>query len=911
MRFTAACLLVSALVAHTRAADTAPATWTIDDFITAEANRDFQFSPDGRSLVWVKQAADKEKGEMVGHLIRANLDDRRETTLTRGVEPCVHPRWAPDGRTIAFLSARPGAKSKSGRKAKPGADEDKAQIWLIDPQGGEPWPVTELSRSVQGFGWARSDQILFVAQEEPTLQESTREDRKDGSIVVEDEQTEPPARLFRLDVATKKVTRVTNNMDRIEALAVSPEGRYVFASHSNSLRFPFDGRVKPLHYLYDLESGTRRQVFEDPRWNLKDPRWLPDGSGFLVVHEHSSRPQIAIGGINELVYYHLATGTEEKIDLGWPAGLALQAENEDSTGYAVTANGFLALLSQGVRNKVARYTRAEGSWRREFITGDAAERCFGFAAAPDGSALVYAKSGADSPTRWLTANLAGAAVTKPEILIRPSDTLLKRARARVEVVRWKGALDEEVEGLLFHPPGLKPGVKAPLVVMIHGGPAALDQDCWDESWSYAANLLCQRGAYVLKPNYHGSTGYGQNWLESIAHGKYLDLEPIDIERGVDHLIARGLVDPNKLGLYGWSNGAILANEITTRTTRYKAAVSGAGTIEYLSDWALCDFGDAFDRFYLGKSPLEDPQLYWRKSPFFRLDRVRTPTLIFFGTDDRVVPAHQGWVHFRALQQLGKTDLRFVTFPGEKHHLKKLAHRRRKLDEELAWFDRHLFGSSKNEDPALKTDSLLAWAMKRKNALRHGNNFGILEKGMLVPETVAHGKLRLGRFEITRAQFTAFDPKSPIEVGKENFPAHRLTFAQARDYVAWLSRMTGQRYRLPTEEEADELYDAGEAGDNTLDAWAGYAPNPEDAARLRGAAANLGSGSLLREVGSGRGTGTGELVFDLGGNVAEWVTTKNGQGAVRGGSADRPADGKRQANLAGPEYRGVRVILEGQ
>src|SRR5262249_40384728 len=153
--------------------------------------------------------------------------------------------------------------------------------------------------------------------------------------------------------------------------------------------------------------------------------------------------------------------------------------------------------------------------------------------------------------------------------------------------------------------------------------------------------------------------YGLKWLESIAGGRYCEAELDDIEKGVDALIARGLVDPDRLGLQGWSNGAILTNALVTRTTRYKAAVAGAGTIEYVRDWASCKFGEAFDRYYLGKSPFEDLRLYILKSPFYRLDRVTTPTLILFGAEDRVVHPQQGWLQYRGLQQLGKAPVRFV------------------------------------------------------------------------------------------------------------------------------------------------------------------------------------------------------------------------------------------------------------
>jgi hypothetical protein len=349
--------------------------------------------------------------------------------------------------------------------------------------------------------------------------------------------------------------------------------------------------------------------------------------------------------------------------------------------------------------------------------------------------------------------------------------------------------------------------------------------------------------------------------------------------------------------------------LTTRSTRYRAAVVGAGNVEYVSDWATCEFGDAFDRYYLGKTPLEDPQLYLRKSPFFRLDKVRTPTLILHGSEDRVVHTSQGWVQFRGLQQLGKTEVRFVLFPGEKHGLKKLAHQRRKLEEELAWFDRHLFGTLK-DDGVVKPDSPLASALKKKRAKRDGVRYGVVDKGKLIPETVKLGDVTVGRFEVTRAQFREFDPKYAVEPGTENYPVSNVTFEQAQAYCAWLNKHTGRLYRLPNEAEAEELYERSEAESNTLDHWAGYTVNPEDAARLREAAKELaGSAPLLREVGGGRGVADpdGESIFDLGGNVAEWTVGKDGKAVLRGGSADQPSDARNTAQAA-PEYRGFRVVL---
>src|SRR5262245_49074799 len=137
--------------------------WTIDDVVNQESLSDVQFSPDGKFAVWVKSAPDKDKNEHVGHIFRADLVRQREVQLTRGPDSCTSPRWSPDGHHIAFLSSRPLPKSKED-KGKSDEEGQKTQIWLLDTSGGEPWPLTELSRDVDHFAWAGSDAILYCAK---------------------------------------------------------------------------------------------------------------------------------------------------------------------------------------------------------------------------------------------------------------------------------------------------------------------------------------------------------------------------------------------------------------------------------------------------------------------------------------------------------------------------------------------------------------------------------------------------------------------------------------------------------------------------------------------------------------------------------------------------------------------------
>jgi len=324
------------------------------------------------------------------------------------------------------------------------------------------------------------------------------------------------------------------------------------------------------------------------------------------------------------------------------------------------------------------------------------------------------------------------------------------------------------------------------------------------------------------------------------------------------------------------------------------------------------FGEAFDAYYFGKSPMQDPQLYINKSPFFKMDKVKAPVLIFHGSADTNVPPAQSWSYFRVLQYYGQVPVKFIVFPGEPHGPRKLTHQIRKVDEEIAWFDKYFFKTAKVNNEAVKEGSPLEALLREKNVGRVGANYGatatVKGKGVLVPEVVLRGNLEIGRFEVTRAQYAESDKSYKFEPGTENYPASGITFAQAKAYAAWLSKTTGQTWRLPNQGEVASMYEKKD-GENTLDYWAGYSLNYDDAALLQKKLGELsGNAPLLKPVGSfaGAGKDSEELIFDLGGNVAEWVIASDGKGKALGGSADQPTD-SRAAHEAAPAYIGLRVV----
>ncbi len=877
-------------------AGSARASWTAEDILLAESASDWEISPDGKWAVWTKTRMDKEKNGRVSNLFLTSLETKKEVQLTRGTESNGSPKWSPSGESILFLSTKV--------LPKPNPDLSRSQLWMMSPFGGEPWPLTEFARGIQDYEWVDGDTVIFSAQEDAALYEQELKRKKDTTRVVDDVGHEPPARLFKLTVKDKKVVRLTDNTDFIQSWAVTPDGKKAMTVHQQYLSFEWDQRILPKVFLYDLEKGERKEILAGQRIVPVGIRAAPDGSGFYFAAPYSSDPRFFTASVTWLYFYDLAAGKEVKVDLGWESGLG--------GGLETTPDGFITLLAAGARFAPARYFKTGSVWKRADIEGEHVRNLFGFAVSRDAKVMVYDHSTPSKPSQWYRAALDGNKLTAPAQLTDLNPEFKDKAVARTEIVRWMGALGEEIEGLLYYPRDYEAGKKYPLLTAPHGGPAGADLDAWDESWAYAHQLLSQRGAFVLKPNYHGSSNYGLKFVESICCGKYYEYPVADIEKGVDFLIGKGLVDPERVGTFGWSNGSILSIAVSiANPDRYKVVAAGAGDVEFISDWANVDFGQSFDAYYLGKSPLEDPELYLRISPLFQMDKVKAPTIIFFGTEDRNVPTSQGWTHYRALYHLDKVPVKFLLFPGEPHTLQEYAHQLRKLEEEMAWFDRWFFKTEKAENEAFKKDSPLGQAIRRRGVAKAGLLFGV-EAGAtktLIPEVVKRGDLEVGRFEVTRAQYAAFDPKYKSVPGTENYPATGLTFDQAKAYAAWLSKLTGRSWRLPSEEEAAKLQ-AGLSGENTLDHWAGYALNPDDARRLEAKVKELGGGSaLIKEVGSfvGAGKDDEELVFDLGGNAAEWVTAKDGSGKVVGGSADRPADPKARAGAASSACTGFRVV----
>lgn len=865
------------------------ADWSPDDILLAERAGSMEISPDGKWAVWVKSQMDKEKGSQISNLFLSSLTEEKEIQLTRGKDYCGSPSWSPDGTRIAFISNR----KPNGN----GEGDNQRRVWILDMNGGEPYQAFKLDRGIASYDWKDDETIVFTAEEEPSLYALEIKEKKDTSDVIEDEAHQLPVRIFEACLDSGKIRRISKNTDWIRSMDVSPDGKWAAAIHQRSLRFAYDHAVTPALFIYNLETGEATELEEGNRVAFAGIQWGKDSKGLYYAREYSSHPLYFTAAITLLKYHDLESGRSMDVPLDWEWGLG---------GYysslVVTDDGFIALMADGVRFEPSRYVRDGLSWTRHSLDGTHSENIFGLSISADGQTMAYEFSTASTPPQWYRAQLEGNKITGEKQFTNLNPSYKDKAIPRTEIINWIGANDDEVDGILYYPKNYREGEKYPLMLSIHGGPAGTDLDAWSESYVSPKVILSEKGAFVLKVNYHGSANYGLEWVESIGDGKYYDLEPIDIEKGVDYLIEKGMVDPDQLGTMGWSNGSILSTSLITRSNRFKVASCGAGDVEWISDWGNVMFGASFDNYYFGGPPYEMPDFYIEKSPYFKLKDVTTPTIIYTGTDDVNVPPSQSWSHFRVMQQATDTPIRFIVFPGEPHGLRKYQHQARKLREDLRWFDIHLFKTYEPGNEALKENSPLHLALELQKAKTDQGLYGIAFEETLIPETVQTGGVEISKFEITRAQYQEFDSSYEFPTGTENHPANGITFAKAKEYAAWLSDLTGDTYRVPNQDEVAGIYKVGK--ENTLDHWAGYSPNPDDTELLAEKITELpGSAPLLKKVGM---FNSSQGVFDLGGNVSEWAIGENGKGVLLGNSADLPAETESKTDAA-EAYRGIRII----
>ena len=625
---------------------------TFIDAIEQPVLGDPQLSPDGKQLLFTIDKADWKANRRIGHIYRINADGTGQLQLTFGERGESSPRWSPDGKSIAFTTRRD-------------ADANN-QIYLLSVDGGEARRLTSHPTAPGSLTWAPDGKsIYFVAADAKSADERER-DRLLDDVYAFEENNFKQRHIWTADL-DGKTTRVTEGDWNVNGYELSADGKRIVMQRSTSPLLEFIDRIEV--WLMDANGSNARQLTSNqvPEGNAS---LSPDGSTVLFTSGSTEQGEIYY---NDKLFLVPAAGGPAKILLpSVDYGVENASWSKDGKTIYFTAN-------MGTHNEIMRVNVATKE-AAQLTRGDHSLGAWSFA--EDNALHVFTLNSTDRPSEIYT--MAAGAQPKRITAVFEQE-LAKFKTARQEKITWKGQDGVTIEGLLTYPLDYKPGTRYPLIVQTHGGPAASDRF----GFSTDNQVYAAKGYAVLRPNYRGSTGYGDTFMRDMVKG-YFKQSHLDVMTGTDAVIAMGIADPAKLVKMGWSAGGHMTNKIITFTDRFKAASSGAGAANWISMYAQSDHRE-FRTPWFGGTPWQANapiDLFWNHSPLKDVSKVKTPTIFLVGEQDPRVPMPQSVEMFRALKANGVPTHLYIA-PREGHGWTELRHRLFKLQIEMEWFEKHI------------------------------------------------------------------------------------------------------------------------------------------------------------------------------------------------------------------------------
>ncbi len=697
-----ACLSLSALMLASLAAHSqSKPVIRLDEFMNATAITDARLSPDGAAAVIATSAPDWQ-----GERFSQNL--WLWTKAAGTLQPLTHaghdsaPQWSPDGLYVAFLSDRPLSGNSdaplSRSEAKDNADADEpGRIWLIPVTGGEAFPLFREKLDVHAFAWSPDSTAIDFSVTEPRTRDQQDTQKNDWKDVIRWREQEHGDVLLSLPIAAvlqqsrstpsahqernvaadqpeypETARVVTRSALEIAEIAISPAGEqlaFETGPISHRVENPADTEI----YLVDIKGGEARRLTHNngAESHLK---WERTGKDLLfTVGKGSGSIEGDYRDVQGRLYtMEIASGKVTRL------GADFGGSWEDFT---IASDGRLMATGQmGVDQKIYEVSHNEAK-----VIATAPGTYDHVHAAQQGSAILFTHSTITDPTQVYIADNA-ASLSRPATISSFNSLFKDRAPVDWEPFEWKSDDNTPVEGVLIYPPGRKDAKNLRMLTLIHGGPEDADGDHFGADWYDWATLAAANGWLVFRPNYRGSTGYGDAFMLSIQ--PHLVSAPgRDILSGVDALVKQGIADPDHLTIGGYSYGGYMTNWLITQTTRFKAAVTGAGAVEHAANWGNDDL-TYDDAWYLSGTPWEKPELYQGEAALFQMNKVTTPTHIVGGNADVRVSYLEQVLLERSLQKLNVPHTLLV-FPGENHPLDKNPwHGYIKVREELKWLAKY-------------------------------------------------------------------------------------------------------------------------------------------------------------------------------------------------------------------------------
>jgi dipeptidyl aminopeptidase/acylaminoacyl peptidase len=664
---------------------------------------DPQIAPDGSTIAFVRVTVNEKENRYETSLLTVGTSGAEAPrTLTSNPRDTM-PRWSPDGRRIAFLRSI----EKDG-KPQPG------QVYLLDMNGGEAYPLTQDTKGVTSIEWSPDGRtVAFTA---PVG--GDEQDKRDGEQDAKSDVRVITRAVYRANgnptyVDAGRHTHIftvaaTNGADKPQTKQVT-DGEYdereiEWAPDGSKIYF-ISTRVPEAYYeandsdLYSVPAsgGTITKV-ASIEGTISAPRVSPDGHRLAFVGTPHGNPVRSYNQPDVFVV-DAAPGSAprnltEAYDFDIAGGIGgdqapPRGQSRDSIVWSKDAASLIVVSAEHGSANLRRLTIATG--KLDPLT-DGQHAVAAFTATPDGSRIAAAIS-----TQTNVGDLF-MIDAKPQQITKVNQELFSDIQQSEPEEIWYKSFDgRNIQGWILKPPNFDSGKKYPLILEIHGGPHA----AYGNVYTHEFQWMAAKGYVVLFTNPRGSTSYGQEFGNIIQY-HYPGDDYKDLMAGVDELLTRGYVDANRMGVTGGSGGGLLTNWTITQTQRFKAAVAQRDIADWYAFWFTADFWLAKPTWFR-KAPWEDPQDFAARSPITHVANVTTPTMYVLGDQDyRTPPADGGEMMFRALKYR-KIPTVMVRFPRENHELSRSGepkHRVERLQHIVGWMDQWLQGK---KNPAYSTN----------------------------------------------------------------------------------------------------------------------------------------------------------------------------------------------------------------
>jgi dipeptidyl aminopeptidase/acylaminoacyl peptidase len=625
--------------------------------------RDPQISPDGKWVAYTVTVADSARDKNDTDVWMASWDGKENLRITSTKDGESQPRWSPDGRYLSFISSRDGGKG--------------GQVWLLDRRGGEATRLTEIKGGVSAYEWSPDGTRLVLSVDDPEDTASTADSTKAKApkpIVLDRYHFKQDiqgylgnqrSHLYLFDVAAKKSEVLTAGKYDESNPSWSPDGKMI-AFVSDRSPDP-DRSINADVYVIDARPGAemrRLTMFEgDDNNSGSKLAWSPDGKSIAYVR----------GGSKTMSIYDQYRVAVIPAAGGEPR-LLTESLDRPVTSPRWTADGasLLFIVTDDRTQYVARI-KATGGPVEKLTNGPRVVS--NVSMGPGGKLAVLASTSTEMPEIHALEN----GTLRP--LSHQNDEWLSEIQlGTTEGIEFKTPDGADVHAVVTRPAGSSG--KMPTLLRIHGGPTGQDQ----YSFNFERELFAANGYVVVSPNYRGSNGRGEKFMNAIS-GDWGNKEVIDVLAATDYVISKGIADPDRLGIGGWSYGGITTDYTIATTPRFKAAISGAGSALQTSMYGVDQYILQYET-ELG-APWKNPDAWMKVSyPFFHADRIKTPTLFMSGEKDFNVPTAGSEQMYQALKSLG-IDTQLVIYPNSFHGITLPSYRVDRLDRYLKWYDRYL------------------------------------------------------------------------------------------------------------------------------------------------------------------------------------------------------------------------------